>query len=323
MTTTQHIELISSEKLAEIFLLKDNRQIDYNVKNGNLPTPVKFENSQGFRVEEINELFGIDIAKADFVDKTECCKILGITLINLDTRIQKKEILYFKLSATKGSKILFDRGYLMMLKDEFSFDIVTGVNTVRHNSLLPLVEAFFDATLVDNSLTARERDVLQKFHFEGWSLEQIGEARSMAREVVRQTKEMGIRKLRKTPGRFQSVYAQNKELREEIEQLKKENSGLRYKCKVTLDLVREEIREEIMGKIPNSNSILGVNIRDLDLSVRALNCLKAAEIDVLGELVHYKRSDLLKFRNFGKKGIDEVEALLKSMNLEFAPERRR
>ena len=55
----------------------------------------------------------------------------------------------------------------------------------------------------------------------------------------------------------------------------------------------------------------------MDLSVRALNCLKAAEVDTLGDLVKYNKNDLLKFRNFGKKSLTELEDLLSQMSLTF------
>ena len=55
----------------------------------------------------------------------------------------------------------------------------------------------------------------------------------------------------------------------------------------------------------------------MDLSVRALNCLKAADVDTLGDLVSYSKNDLLKFRNFGKKSLAELEELVKSKNLNF------
>ena len=56
---------------------------------------------------------------------------------------------------------------------------------------------------------------------------------------------------------------------------------------------------------------------DLDLSVRALNCLKAAEVETLGELVAFNKQDLLKFRNFGKKSLTELDELVRSRGLEF------
>ena len=55
----------------------------------------------------------------------------------------------------------------------------------------------------------------------------------------------------------------------------------------------------------------------MDLSVRALNCLKAADVETLGELVSYNKNDLLKFRNFGKKSLTELEDLIESKGLSF------
>lgn len=64
-------------------------------------------------------------------------------------------------------------------------------------------------------------------------------------------------------------------------------------------------------------ALLSQRLIDMDLSVRALNCLKAAEVDTLGQLVRYHRSDLLKFRNFGKKSLTELDELLERNNLAF------
>jgi DNA-directed RNA polymerase subunit alpha len=63
--------------------------------------------------------------------------------------------------------------------------------------------------------------------------------------------------------------------------------------------------------------LLKTKLVDLDLSVRALNCLKAAEVETLGDLVSYNKSDLMKFRNFGKKSLTELEELVASKNLHF------
>ena len=63
--------------------------------------------------------------------------------------------------------------------------------------------------------------------------------------------------------------------------------------------------------------LLKTKLTDLDLSVRALNCLKAADVETLGELCQFNRNDLLKFRNFGKKALTELDAKLASLNLSF------
>lgn len=63
--------------------------------------------------------------------------------------------------------------------------------------------------------------------------------------------------------------------------------------------------------------LLKTKLIDMDLSVRALNCLKAAEVDTLGDLVSFNKSDLMKFRNFGKKSLTELEDLVLSKGLNF------
>ena len=63
--------------------------------------------------------------------------------------------------------------------------------------------------------------------------------------------------------------------------------------------------------------LLKTKLVDLDLSVRALNCLKAADVETLAELVVFNKNDLLKFRNFGKKSLTELDDLLANLDLSF------
>src|SRR5210317_2009933 len=63
--------------------------------------------------------------------------------------------------------------------------------------------------------------------------------------------------------------------------------------------------------------LLKTRLIDMDLSVRALNCLKAAEVDTLGDLVSFNKSDLMKFRNFGKKSLTELDELVNNKGLTF------
>ena len=71
------------------------------------------------------------------------------------------------------------------------------------------------------------------------------------------------------------------------------------------------------GGVLHMRQLLKTKLGDMDLSVGALNCLKWAEVETLGELVQFNKNDLLKFRNFGKKSLTELEALLEANNLEF------
>ncbi len=87
--------------------------------------------------------------------------------------------------------------------------------------------------------------------------------------------------------------------------------------KMTLETEEEQVAEVLDETDLHMRQLLKTRLQDMDLSVRALNCLKAAEVDTLGELVSIHRNDLLKFRNFGRKSLTELDELVKSKNLDF------
>ncbi len=87
--------------------------------------------------------------------------------------------------------------------------------------------------------------------------------------------------------------------------------------KITIDSEEKQENEEFDEEILHMRQLLKNKLIDLDLSVRALNCLKAADVETLSDLVVFNRSDLLKFRNFGKKSLTELDELLSNMNLSF------
>jgi DNA-directed RNA polymerase subunit alpha len=70
-------------------------------------------------------------------------------------------------------------------------------------------------------------------------------------------------------------------------------------------------------EILHMRQLLKTKLNDMELSVRALNCLKAAEVETLGDLVTHTKSDLMKFRNFGKKSLTELDELIESKGLSF------
>jgi DNA-directed RNA polymerase subunit alpha len=87
--------------------------------------------------------------------------------------------------------------------------------------------------------------------------------------------------------------------------------------KITLDSEEKAVTEEFDENSLHIRQLLKTKLVDMDLSVRALNCLKAADVESLGDLVTFNKNDLLKFRNFGKKSLTELEDLVKSKGLEF------
>ena len=87
--------------------------------------------------------------------------------------------------------------------------------------------------------------------------------------------------------------------------------------KITLETTETEGNEEFDEEVLHMRQLLKSKLVDMDLSVRALNCLKSAEVETLGELVVFNKTDLLKFRNFGKKSLTELDELLANLNLSF------
>lgn len=87
--------------------------------------------------------------------------------------------------------------------------------------------------------------------------------------------------------------------------------------KILLEQNEVDGNEEFDEEILHMRQLLKTKLSDMNLSVRALNCLKSAEVETLGELVQFNKNDLLKFRNFGKKSLTELDELLDSLSLSF------
>ena len=86
---------------------------------------------------------------------------------------------------------------------------------------------------------------------------------------------------------------------------------------ITFDSSENKVDDIVDEHVLQMRKLLKTNLEDLDLSVRAYNCLKAAKINGLEELVRFNTNDLLKFRNFGKKSLVEIEAMLIEKGLSF------
>ena len=87
--------------------------------------------------------------------------------------------------------------------------------------------------------------------------------------------------------------------------------------KITFETNDADGNEEFDEEVLHMRQLLKTKLVDMDLSVRALNCLKSADVETLGELVVFNKTDLLKFRNFGKKSLTELDELLANLNLSF------
>ena len=84
--------------------------------------------------------------------------------------------------------------------------------------------------------------------------------------------------------------------------------------KITLEMTDNDSGDEFDEEVLHMRQLLKSKLTDMDLSVRALNCLKSADVETLAELVVFNKNDLLKFRNFGKKSLNELDDLLAGLN---------
>ena len=87
--------------------------------------------------------------------------------------------------------------------------------------------------------------------------------------------------------------------------------------KIAFEATESEGNEVFDEEVLHMRQLLKTKLVDMELSVRALNCLKSAEVETLGDLVRYNKTDLLKFRNFGKKSLTELDDLLSELKLSF------
>ena len=86
---------------------------------------------------------------------------------------------------------------------------------------------------------------------------------------------------------------------------------------MTFETAKQEEEEAVDEEMLHMRKILKTQLSDMDLSVRAYNCLKAADIRSLGDLVQLDLQDMMKFRNFGKKSLTELENLVEEKGLTF------
>lgn len=155
-----------------------------------------------------------------------------------------------------------------------------------------------------------ERDIRMCWSaLQGKSFEEIGKEHGLTEKSARQAWYKALRKFVYTRSIFRHLEEQNDKLREkinkqldEIEHLKAQLEGREY-------IETDEERR--------MNDLLNTSIDDLDLSKRSLNCLQCAGIWTMRDLCQYHRADLLKFRNFGKRSLTELDELLDNNGLYF------
>ncbi len=171
-------------------------------------------------------------------------------------------------------------------------------------------------TMLENLsiLVPREAQVM-RYVIDGRDFEEIGEELGLTRERARQIFFKGCRKAKQLSG-IKTCLDENQRLQSENEELKDCIRLLRKGLKIQQEEENEE-RERQICESDDLLKLLRTRIVDCDLSVRALNCLKCAEIETIGDLCKCQKLALLKFRNFGKRSLAELDDFIESIGLQW------
>ena len=263
------------------------------------------------RDKEIVRRLGVDKRTAMFILKNKelCDRILGelpisrklfldkynITATVINRLIHGDVISSFRMSLT-GPVFIFEKEALSFIGD---------VNYSKPINIRASMLRYFDVVKV--GLNKRDELILHE-HLLGHTDEYIANEFGLTRTRIQQLKRRAESKVKLYYSRlakYDTLQNENMTLVSEIRMLLKvKNSILK--------------RKGLKGvKLSKSLPLLSERLIDLDLTVRCLNCLKAAEIETLGDLVNHDKNDMLKFRNFGKRTLIELEDLVESKGLKF------
>lgn len=191
----------------------------------------------------------------------------------------------------------------------------------RRLSTVPFFKSFTWAMSFLGVINVREEEVINRV-LDGASLDEIGDYFCLSRERILQIFLKACRKCGQH-GNLKQYIANSEDTKKELEQLRLDNEGLKralsqwLKEKEELHETYGPIYDEELARLEELTRKLDVRIFDCDLSVRTLNCLKASDIDTVGDICRYGKTDLLKMRNFGKKSLTEVDDFIEAQGLEF------
>ena len=173
----------------------------------------------------------------------------------------------------------------------------------------------------DDVLKEREKTILTML-LEGKDVEFVADEYGLTRSRIMQIVSKAVRKL--------ATVKTFSELRREYKQLVFDNANFQNVIEALQNRIKKLERINNIDTAPVSEydyllgdkggtftAMMNTPVYDLDISVRSLNCLKGADVDTLYDLVKCNKTDLMKFRNFGKKSLTELEDLLESLHLHF------
>lgn len=212
---------------------------------------------------------------------------------------------------------------LKQANEEWQKDVAFVNGMGKPSRLVRMIQSLIDS--IDNEIMGeRERNILKEY-LDGSEFEAIGDEYGLTRERTRQIVEKAMQKLGSLEpygdvlNRCNDTEAENKMMRSLLKKQDAELAELRERLNIKVEQEKNKTAEEkaMCELSEQEKEILGLfNTRlvDMNLTVRSLNCLKAADLETFGDLVKCNKIDLLKQRNFGKKSLGELDDLLDTMS---------
>ena len=257
------------------------------------------------------------VLKGHFVDRL--LKIDKATIEKYFDTLSDLAFIEKRIFAAKRDLQLAEKELEKNLDDTRSAIHLLGKGVPAH-----LLNEIFSAIIEasgDDVLKEREKTILTML-LEGKDVEFVAEEYGLTRSRIMQIVSKAVRKL--------ATVKTFSELRREYKQLVFDNTNFQNVIEALQNRVKKLERINNIDTAPVSEydyllgdkggtftAMMNTPVYDLDISVRSLNCLKGADVDTLYDLVKCNKTDLMKFRNFGKKSLTELEDLLESLHLHF------
>lgn len=212
---------------------------------------------------------------------------------------------------------------LKQANEEWQKDVAFVNGMEKPSRLIRMIQSLIDS--IDNEIMGeRERNILKEY-LDGSEFEAIGDEYGLTRERTRQIVEKAMQKLGSLEpygdvlNRCNDTEAENKMMRSLLKKQDAELAELRDKLNIKVEhdkhkTAEEKAMDELSEQDKEILGLLNTRLVDMNLTVRSLNCLKAADLETFGDLVKCKKIDLLKQRNFGKKSLGELDDLLETMS---------
>lgn len=316
---------LTIDEVADIFRATP-RTINSYIEEGLIPS-TKIDDSSHIFLEELAQKLGVKDFNEPFITSKEAQEFLESNKI-FDAAFCKKEgIPFYRLSNSKETKLLFRKSELEIWKnrrDELSLEYDPIMLSDIHRDNL-LKYAWHVVKKILFHLPERDAEIYDLFLC-GATLEEVAIKSDFSKLRVKQIIEKSTRELSFFAMEFSKIIKLYLESGLSIDEISEFIKNYSYKVseinkkEKTLLILKEEfvnfLEKEMSDDFVSekTNPILKKKLRDFDLSVRALNCLKAAEVETLEELCSFEKNDLLKFRNFGKKAMSEIVKFVEEEN---------